>query len=45
MEVGARKVRKQRYSFSIYKQEPSAADTEDIEIDDDHFMSFCIKFK
>ena len=26
-------------------QESSAADTEDIEIDDDRFMSFCTKFK
>jgi hypothetical protein len=26
-------------------QESSATDTEDIEIDDDRFMSFCIKFE
>jgi hypothetical protein len=26
-------------------QESSAADMEDIEIDDDRFMSFCVKFK
>jgi hypothetical protein len=31
--------------FPTYKQEVSAAATEDIEIDDDGFMSFCIKFK
>jgi hypothetical protein len=31
--------------FPTSGQELSAADTEDIEIDDDRFMSFCIKFK
>ena len=33
-----------QYSSSNW-QESSAADTEDIEIDDDRFMSFCLKFK
>jgi hypothetical protein len=28
-----------------YGQESSAADAEDIDIDEDRFMSFCIKFK
>jgi hypothetical protein len=31
--------------FSRPGQESSAADMEDIEIDDDRFMSFCVKFK
>jgi hypothetical protein len=33
------------HSLSRHGQESSAADMEDIEIDADRFMSFCIKFK
>jgi hypothetical protein len=31
--------------FPWPRQESSAADIENIEIDDDRFMSFCVKFK